>query len=407
MAYQTVTKTSYGSRVKNSFKGIGSGIMMIIIATVLLFWNEGRAVKMTKALKETEKVTVEMPDINIVDPQFEGKVVHANGTSTTECILKDDAYGVSENAVKLNRTVEYYQWVEHQEQETKDKIGGGQETVTTYTYEKKWVSRPENSSKFADPEYKSSNHILVEVANANQIADVVTFGAYTLPSFAVGAISGGIPAAVNMSEETIGQWNESLNAARKHYSNNKDDLNMVTVDGNTIYFGVNPSTPSIGDMRITFTKVNPVNDISLIAQVSGNTFTEYVAKNGKSISAVSMGIVSAEDMFAQKHSANKTITWIIRILGILLCIGGFKSIFGMIDTLLKVLPFLSKIASVGTTLISWVLGLVWSLVVIALGWIVYRPILGIALLAAAAALIIFLSKKAKDTSDSEPLTEVQ
>ncbi|MCF0168272.1 MAG: primosome assembly protein PriA, partial [Bacteroidales bacterium] len=169
MAYQTVTKTSYGSRVKNSFKGIGSGIMMIIIATVLLFWNEGRAVKMTKALKETEKVTVEMPDINIVDPQFEGKVVHATGTSKTECILKDDAYGVSENAVKLNRTVEYYQWVEHQEQETKDKIGGGQETVTTYTYEKKWVSRPENSSKFADPEYKSSNHILVEVANANQI----------------------------------------------------------------------------------------------------------------------------------------------------------------------------------------------------------------------------------------------
>ena len=60
------------------------------------------------------------------------------------------------------------------------------------------------------------------------------------------------------------------------------------------------------------------------------------------------------------------------------------------------LPFLGNIANLGVGLVSWVLGLAWSLVVIAIGWLVYRPVLGVALLVAAAALIWFLGKKSKE-----------
>ena len=60
MAYTETTRTSYGQRVKNSFGGIVSGILLIIIGTVLLWWNEGRAVKTTRMLKEAAGVTVEM-----------------------------------------------------------------------------------------------------------------------------------------------------------------------------------------------------------------------------------------------------------------------------------------------------------------------------------------------------------
>ena len=45
MAVTEVTKTSYGQRVGSSFRGIGSGILLLIVGTVLLWWNEGRAVK--------------------------------------------------------------------------------------------------------------------------------------------------------------------------------------------------------------------------------------------------------------------------------------------------------------------------------------------------------------------------
>lgn len=60
MAYTETTTTTYGQRVKKSFGGIGSGILLFIVGTILLWWNEGRAVKTTKMLNEAAGVTVEM-----------------------------------------------------------------------------------------------------------------------------------------------------------------------------------------------------------------------------------------------------------------------------------------------------------------------------------------------------------
>ena len=71
MAYTEVTRTSYGSRLKNSLGGIFIGILMFLGGTALLWWNEGRAVKTTKMLKDAEKNYVEMENISKVDPAFE------------------------------------------------------------------------------------------------------------------------------------------------------------------------------------------------------------------------------------------------------------------------------------------------------------------------------------------------
>ena len=61
MAYQEVTTTGYGTRVGNSFKSIGTGFVLLIAATALLWWNEGRAVKTAKMLEEAGSAYVEMP----------------------------------------------------------------------------------------------------------------------------------------------------------------------------------------------------------------------------------------------------------------------------------------------------------------------------------------------------------
>ena len=121
MAYTTTTKQSYGNRVSKSFKGIGSGILLFIIGTVLLFWNEGRTVKVKRALNQAADVTVEMPDISRIDPQFEGKMVHAIGDASTAEILSDGLFGISLNAINLSRNVEYYQWTEQSKEEKKEK----------------------------------------------------------------------------------------------------------------------------------------------------------------------------------------------------------------------------------------------------------------------------------------------
>ena len=61
MAYTETKTTGYGTRVKNSCSGIGAGIIMFIIGTVLLWWNEGRAVKTADMLDEVAEKCVEMP----------------------------------------------------------------------------------------------------------------------------------------------------------------------------------------------------------------------------------------------------------------------------------------------------------------------------------------------------------
>ena len=106
--------------------------------------------------------------------------------------------------------------------------------------------------------------------------------------------------------------------------------------------------------------------------------------------------MSMDEMFATEHASNKTMAWILRLIGFLLIFFGFKNIFNIITQLLKVLPFLANIADLGINLVAGVLAIVWTLVVIAVAWLFYRPVLGIILLVIAGALIWFLGKKSKE-----------
>ena len=85
------------------------------------------------------------------------------------------------------------------------------------------------------------------------------------------------------------------------------------------------------------------------------------------------------------------------IVGLLLVVFGVKSMFSLLPTLFKVLPFLGNIVDAGVGLVCWIFGLAWSLIVIAIAWLVYRPVIGILLLVAAVAGIIFLKSRSKKT----------
>lgn len=394
MAYQTVTKNSYGSRLKNALGGVGTGFLLLIAGIVLLFWNEGRTVKTTKMLKEVEKVCVHVDNIDSVDPELNGKLVHMNGAAVTDEVLTDPTFGVSSivPAVKLNSSVEYYQYVENKKEEHRDKVGGGEEVITTYTYEKKWVSSLVNSSNFADPDYqRANNRQPILTPDNNQVeAQTVTFGAYTLPNALKGQINGSEAFEITVDEERVTQINAE---AKRFYMDQANDY--VHVSNNVIYLGRSSSTPEIGDCRITYTRVLP-GDVSVIAQVVNDSFEQYTAKNGKTFETLYMGTHSLDEMMTQEKANNKMMAWVLRILGILLLYWGFKNIFAILDTLAKVLPFLSSIVGLGTGLVAGILALALGLIVIAIAWIWYRPLLGILLLAFVVAMIWYFTKKGKE-----------
>jgi hypothetical protein len=90
------------------------------------------------------------------------------------------------------------------------------------------------------------------------------------------------------------------------------------------------------------------------------------------------------------------ILWALRILGVMIVIGGLKGIFGILTTLLKVVPFLSSIMGFGVSVVCGVLGFIWALLVAALAWLFYRPLVSICLLAVVAAVVFFFWKRGKN-----------
>jgi hypothetical protein len=439
MAYQETTTTGYGTRLKNSLGGIGTGFLLFVAGTALLWWNEGRAVKTDKMLNEAEGVTVEMEDVSKIDPEFEGKLVHATAFANTTDSLSDPNFNVGATAIGIQRKVEYFQWVEHASSQSKDKFGGKEETVTTYTYSKEWTSRPQSSETFHDPAYQNKNYSLFQSENFDKSAENVRFGAYKLNSYQIGAISNTQPLDLNIDQKQLETWNKECERifvrntgqraigdivserVKQAVSNatktttttndslkkdsvqqdtivaapNKKDLDYVHMNGNVLYFGESPSSPQVGDVRITFTKTMPAN-VSIIAKVAGETFTQFKAKNGKTFQALSMGNKTAAEMYESGHASNNMWLWILRILGVLMICGGLKGIFGILITVLKVIPFVANIVGWGVNLVCNVVGIAWSLIIIAIAWIFYRPLLAIALLAIAGFLIWVFAFKGKD-----------
>ena len=436
MAYQEQRTTGYGTRVGNSFKAIGSGILLFCIGTALLWWNEGRAVKTEKMLDEVGGNYVEMENPNKKDASLDGEIICGTALATTEDSLSDKQFGVGAKAIALHRRVEYYQWVEESNETSEDKLGGKEVTTTTYTYSKKWVSRPVESSDFKDPAYQNKNTILTTVEEDDQYAENVSFGAYKLNESLIHRISSreGLDLAIN--EELMKELDKSAQTAYERFYGvkksakqtveqpaettvlsdsakavadslkavndsiiknavNKKDLEYVHQAGNVLYFGRVPGSPEVGDVRVTFEKVVPAK-VTVMAVVDGDSFKPYKAKNGKRFQTLVMGKKSGDELIDAEKEANNMWLWLLRGLGVLLVIGGLKGIFGCLETLLKVVPFIANIFGWGVGVVCTILGLVWSLIIIAIAWLFYRPILGITLLVIAGFLTWVFAFKGKD-----------
>ena len=447
MAYTETATTGYGTRVGNSFKAIGSGFLLFVLGTALLWWNEGRAVKTEKMLDEAGSAYVEMENPNKKDASLEGELICGTAMATTEDSLSDAQFGIGAKAIALRRTVEYYQWVEHSQTKKEDKLGGKEVTTTTYTYSKRWVSSPVQSSQFHDPAYQNKNTVLTTVEEAEQYAENVTFGAYKLPESLIHSISSREGMELAISEELLTQFDKATQAAYERFygvqkgtqqpaqqpvqqqaipdsvkallpdsvkaaldslqavndsinrqmenANNKKDLEYIHQAGNVLYFGRVPGAPEVGDVRVTFEKVVPAK-VTVMAVVDGDSFKPFKAKNGKRFETLVMGKKSGDEIIDAAKETNNIILWVLRIIGIMMVIGGLKGIFGFIETILKVVPFIAGIFGWGVGLVCTVIGIAWSLIIIAIAWLFYRPLLGISLLVLAGFLVWVFAFKGKD-----------
>lgn len=569
-SYEEVTTESWGSRLGSSLKGVIAGIVLFVAAIPLLFWNEGRAVKTTQALLEGEEVCVTLPSIEKVDPQYEGKLIHATGDAVTQDVLTDNLFpGISMKAIKLRRKVEYYQWEEEERTREEKEAGGSTRKVTTYSYHKRWVRKPIDSSRFKRGGY----HNVVHYHGADDIKQTaanVSFGAFTLTPSQIEQISdektlplkdikwpqeltgrtamsgdklyigrptgyyAGMPGATPMQPtataqtapvpaDKIAQLPKTMSGGTVTVpSIQPTPMNVVQVDGvpfvvlpdgtatpvmphGVCYNGAmqiitaalpgngaelpqnpmvqyvnipnygslpvfmmenrlfvrlangmpvpyigqtmtggqiivnkvpivvtigttattpppaynsspavqavaqpqqqtpqfstaNAASPEIGDVRISWTYVPDTMPISLVSRQVGTSFAPYIAENGYDINLLYTGTHTKQGVFQKAHNENTVITWLIRVGGWFLMFIGLKMVFKPLSVLADVLPIAGDLVETGTGIIAFLISLISALVVIAIAWIFYRPILGISLLVIVAVLLYMLIARKRKAS---------
>ena len=375
-SYTEVTSQNWFSRIGESIKGILFGIIIIPVTIILLWWNEGRAVTTANSLKEGAAAVVHVA-ADKVDAANEKKLVHLTGDAKAAEAVVDPDYGVSAPALRLVRSEEIYQWVQNEKSETKQKVGGGEETTTTYTYEKKWVGEPVNSAEFKKPDGHTNKGELI-AGNANISAENVTLGAFKVPESFVKQM--GSPTKYAVTDDDLAKLPADLKEGTQ-------------IQAGAFYFGAKPDAPAVGDLRTSFEIVKP-GVFSIMAAQLGDTFEPYQTKAGDAIDFIEAGTVSAETMFKNAASANTIITWLLRFLGFLFMAFGFMAIMKPLSVLGSVIPFIGNIIGMGTGLISFALAGTISLLVIAIAWIFVRPLLGIVILALAVGSFIYMRKLA-------------
>lgn len=363
MSYTETTTTSWFTRLKNGVVGTLIGVVVILVSIYFLFTNEGRAINTYRALVEGAGLVISV-DANSIDSANDGKLIHVSGPVSVQSDVEDGDFGIAApGAVGVVRRVEMYQWVQKSESKTEKNVGGSETTTTTYSYEKEWNSSPVDSSDF-----KVSGHDNppFAVEGARSVVDQAGLGAYR--------ITGDQAADLGDSSKI------ALTAAdAERISSNIATDSPAKLNQGGLYIGRSASSPQIGDMRVTFERID-LKEASFVGRQNGDEILPYKTSNGREIFLSEAGRQDAAAMFDHAQTENTIITWIIRAAGMLGLLIGFNLLFGLFSIIADILPFVGSIVGFGTGLIALILTLIIGPTVIAIGWFAYRPLLALAII---------------------------
>lgn len=362
--YTVVTRRSWLQRMGDSLTGILIGIALVIGAVALLWWNEGRSAWRIETLAAGRNAVISV-QAGAIDPNNKGKLVHISGMAKAATPLTDPEFGVSVNALRLARDVQMYQWRERRESRTTKNLGGTETTETIYSYDKVWSAELIDSSTFHKPSYR--NPASMPFDSKVQTAADITVGMFRLAAPFANQISG--YEQLPFTDAFLARSSEGVREKLKR-------------DGNLLVSG-DPARPQIGDVKVVM-RVVKSGPISAIGKQGDSSIEVFELPKG-SIALLDMGEVGAEAMFANSESENRFLTWILRVVGFVLMWVGLTLTVSIVSTIADVVPVVGNIVGAATSFVMGLIAFALSLTVVGLAWLYYRPLIGLAILALAAA----------------------
>lgn len=249
----TTTHKSWFERLGDAFTSVLAGLFLVIPFSVALLWvNEKRNAQLESLISlaqgDAEEITTTQKDL----ADYPGALVHLSGDDVKGLeSVEDDRFPQAKypsGCIKLHSVIEVFQWEEQEHTEKKkDTVGGGETTVTTYSYSKKWVTRSIDSSNFKDKTKFPGPHNCVNVKgldNSNlgikeKVNPTVKYGE---PYW--------------LKEDLVMQLSNYKNANEDIGKELKFSTTTFQYTGEYYQFPVN-SEPEIGDVRV---KIQCVKD---------------------------------------------------------------------------------------------------------------------------------------------------
>jgi hypothetical protein len=357
-------------KIKDSFAGVLVGIVLLIVGTCLLWWNEGNNVRNIATTNEVEKTAIEVSSDKI-DSGNEGKlVVVSDKLNVIDEKVTDTEFNISTKTANLQRKVEVYQWV--QKEETDD------DGNTTYSYEKEWSEDLIDSSEFKKGGHENPSSM--PYSSEGFYAKEVKLGAFELSTKQI----------------------ERLSADKTYNAKDVETKEGYTYQADYLTNSKDLANPEIGNIRISWT-YNDWTETTVLAVQKANSFAAFTSKKGKTVDRIEKGTLTLQQLVEKMRKENKFMKWLLRAAGALCIIIGYISILGPISTLASFVPILGGIVGGLLGLLGLLIGLVHSLIIIVIAWFRFRPVLSIVLLVAIAVLIFGIVKLIKNKKNSEAI----
>lgn len=365
-------------KFKNVNKEIKVGGFVLLGAIVLLFWNEGRAVKTTRGLEEGADAIIRL-DSPVHSENNDKKLVHLHGDITANSLINDAEFGISFKALKYKREVQIYQWSETSSTTEYKDTTGKSTKKTTFSYHKEWSSDLINSSKF-EHSTGHTNPMSKPFNDQYKEATSIKLGDFTIDQNIISKIDEFVPLKVDISKSGL------------QLADNFEENNPHSNSSNFYWGKGSPQSPEIGDARIKFFYI-PNDTYSIIAQQVGHSLTDFETSSGTSILMIAKGNKSADSMFKNAEKSNKTLTWFLRIFGAIIIFGVISSVSGFAEKTIEIIPFVAMMKVYGIRVLAAIVSATISSIVIGVAWVYYRPILGGILIVTGIGIALFFYKK--------------
>ncbi|XP_063902975.1 transmembrane protein 43 homolog isoform X1 [Zophobas morio] len=339
------------------------GIGLLCLGIWLLTWNEGRAVHHAHSLDEAYNHVISLNPYERIRPELDGHLVHITGPLLIEEPLTEPEYGISIQAVKLKRRVQMYQWVE--ERSPRDDMDNDLDhsySSSDYYYVTEWRDKLVDSSGF----YIRHGH-----QNPTEIP--LRSYIYISPFVRVGHLMLG-----NHIKEKFTDYVEVT-------SDERPERRDVKLHMGIYYHCDDVWNPEVGDIRVQFYYAGLANEVvTVIAMQKEGILVPYTTTKGHRIALLRHGDLSINQMFNAEHYDVRLETWKLRAAGIFILYASSICLARLIKILFFRIPLLRNIV-VGdmTSSTNFAISISVSLLVIAIAWILYRPMLGAGLVAAA------------------------